>query len=280
MGLLAPRLRTRETDAPANPTVMIIMGNAAAAAPAVLANRVRAAQLRAERASAEANSAAPAPPAKRTPPAKPKPATPPSLTAKHTQPGQSRETTRTSARGDAAGGLTDVGAPEADVTPADRVVAALRAQAGNAAMMSLLSDAEVLDLWNSVVGNAQVRGSVGAADRAALTRAVGLPWYGAGGAAGQQRTGGGTGGFGGLSDRLGKALALSEAASRRGDDTDDEDEGEDASEISAVDGDAPKMPDHMPVRAAEDLAPGEASPPSSTRADHPAEPEAIDLGGE
>lgn len=252
---------------------MIIMGNAAAAAaPAVLANRVKAAQARAERAAADL-AAPPAQPAKRTPPTKPKPATPPSSTAKHTQPGQSQKATRTDATARENEGLTDVAAAGGSAA----VVATLRAQASNPAVMALLSDEQVLEMWDDIVVNAKARGTAGTADRAALARACGLPWYSTG------KTGGGppwTGRFGGLSDRLGKALALSEAASRRGDDTDDEDEDEDAGEISAVDGDAHKMPDHMPVRADEDPAPGEAPPPSSTKADHPAEPEPIDLGGE
>jgi hypothetical protein len=94
--------------------------------------------------------------------------------------------------------------------------------------MALVPDEELLAIWRAMWDGARARGSAGASDRAAITRAIGLPFYQ------QPSRGGGAAkplGDDAFARRLETALARAQAAARlRGhtDDTNDDDDDDDA----------------------------------------------------
>lgn len=122
-----------------------------------------------------------------------------------------------------------------------RIVATLRAKAANPDLMGLLDDREVLSMWHGVVANLGQRGSAGSSDRAALSRAIGLDWYGA---PGRLAKGDATGRLSALADKLERALARAEAANGHAAVTQADDNGTEPAEDGASEGDAHQMQDH------------------------------------
>lgn len=143
--------------------------------------------------------------------------------------------------------------------------------------MALLTDEQVLELWRGMTANTTAKGSAGASDRAALSRAVGLEWYGP--AAGRGRKEDASERFGKVASRLERALARVERSARHDLVTDAEEDAEEAAADGGSWGDAPKMQDHVPVAPGQGEA-AETPPPPRVGQDHPAEPDGGDLGGE
>ena len=145
---------------------------ALAPTPAALAKRLAAARQRiATTARATIDIAATQAP----PPPKPKPPNPPKAQAKPQQTARQHNAEQTKpARAKAAKGKATEGRPPAAASAAE-IAAALRGAASNAPMARLVSDEQLVGIWQAIVDGAARLGPAGAADRAALGRAIGLP---------------------------------------------------------------------------------------------------------
>ena len=167
---------------------------------AALAKRLQAAQARvtaearSQLASASSNvsvSPLPNPPASRNhkqPPAKPTP---------QPKPAKAPKKGRDGGKGQAADGRA------LEAASATEIAAALRGAAANPQMARLVSDEQLVGVWQAIVDGAARLGPAGAADRAALGRAIGLPIHQYAGGGGK---GAGPGGGAAVRARLETAL--------------------------------------------------------------------------
>jgi len=113
--------------------------------------------------------------------------------------------------------------------PADLagIIQALRSLATNPSVLALLTDQQLVDIWQAMVANAATRGSTGSTDRQALFRAAGLPFQAGAHAASALRGGRNAGPA--IDDRLAKALARVNGQASV---TDDDGEGEEPPETA------------------------------------------------
>ena len=145
---------------------------ALAPAQATLAKRLAAAKSRittTARATIETSAAEPKTTPKPAPPANAKAKSPAHETKNQADNDKAKAAKGKGKRGRATG---DRGIAAA---PASEIAAALRAAASNAPMAALVSDDQLVGVWQAIVDGAARLGPAGAADRAALGRAIGLP---------------------------------------------------------------------------------------------------------
>jgi len=121
--------------------------------------------------------------------------------------------------------------------------------ATNPAALLMVSDLQLLDVWNAMVDGAARSGPAGSTDRQSLFRAAGLPFSAGVGAPGSRvaRVGGGSRGDGVVGPRLERALSRLHG---RGAVTVSGSGHADLAAIQGWDGDAHKSQDHVPVQIA------------------------------
>ena len=115
----------------------------------------------------------------------------------------------------------------------------------------MVTDFQLLTVWNAMVDGAARSGTAGSTDRQSLWRAAGLPFIAGVGASGAamaaRRVGGGSRGDGVVGPRLERALSR---LNGRGAVTVSGADPEELAESQGWDGDAHKSQDHVPVQIA------------------------------
>jgi hypothetical protein len=233
--------------------------------PAVLRPRLNAAANRAAAAAAEQKNSKPHAAPATTERASSTPTKPPTTKPKQTAQKHAHQITRETRHPEPPA------AEEGQPTRADAVshidpsviVATLRRRARDRELMALLTDEQVLGMWQGMVKSSTAAGTVGTADRAAMARAVGLPWFSPGKGTAEDAAGR----LGAIAKRLEGAVVRLGAARRHGSDTDDADDLDESPEDGASEGVAHKMPDHARVPEGQGAGRSEADRPAAFDAD-------------